>query len=176
MNSIGDFAENLINQEIGSIQEGKALPPNRSVGTPNQAPASRDIRNTEVPDAMMSQILGEAFHPQDTPTVDSIPEIVWTDPAEEEAAPVAPSMISESTAQQLVPLLEEVKSLLLEMTAAASTSGQMGTNFAGGSTEEVNWKEIDKANGYTLPGKTKKGKTKKAVLKDSLRDKVRRSR
>ena len=177
MNNIGDFAENLIFKELDNIQEGKELPPNTSVATPKAAPASIDIRNTEVPDAMMAQILGEAFHPQDTPTVDSIPEIVWTDPAEEEAAPVAPSMISESTAQQLVPLLEEVKSLLLEMTAAATTSGQIGTNFAGGSTKEEDWKEIEKGYGYKLPTlSSKKSKSKKAILKQSLRDKVRRSK
>ena len=176
MKSISDFAENLVFKELDSIQEGKVLPPNTSVATPSAQPAALDIRNTEVPDDMMRQILGEDFHPQDTPTVDSLPELVWSEP-EEEATPVAPSMISESTAQQLVPLLEEVKSLLLEMTAAATTSGQIGTNFAGGSTKEENWQELEKSYGYKLPTlSSKKSKSKKAILKQSLKDKVRRSK
>lgn len=177
MNNIGDFAESLVFKELDRIQEGKVLPPNTSIATPRAQPASRDIRNTEVPDAMMSQILGEGFHPQDTPSVDSIPEIVWTDPEEEASAPVEPSMISESTAQQLVPLLEEVKRLLLEMTAATTSSGQIGTNFAGGCTKEEDWQEIEKGYGYKFPTlSSKKSKSKKDILKQSLKDKVRRSK
>jgi hypothetical protein len=175
MNSIGDFAASLIDQEVNSIQEGKSLPPNREVNQPKAAPAGKDISNIVVPDEMMSQILGEGFHPQETPTVDSIPEIVWTDPAEEEAAPVAPSMISESTAQQLVPLLEEVRNLLLEMTAATTSSGQIGTNFAGPSKQKDDMRSIEKALGY-ITSKPSKGQSKTTVLKNALKDKVRRSK
>ncbi len=177
MTNIGDFAENLVFQELANIQEGKVLPPNTAIATPKAAPASRDIRTTEVPDEMMRQILGESFHSQDSPAVDAIPELVWTDPEGEAPTPVQPSIISESTAQQLVPLLEEVKSLLLEMTAAATTSGQIGANFAGASSKEVDWNEIEKDYGYKLPSlSSKKSTSKKDILKQSLKDKVRRKK
>ena len=109
MDSIGDFAENLINEQLGGIKSGKQLPPSLGGGP---TPAGKDIRDVVVPDSFMKQILGEDFHPQDTPATDKgIPELVWTEPEAVEE-PKAPESLTEETAQQLVPLLEEVRDLL----------------------------------------------------------------
>lgn len=133
MDSISTFAENLILGEVSRVQEGKELPPNLT-NQAGLAPAGRDIRGTKVPDSFMKEILGEAFTPQETPSVDAIPELVWTDPSEEvpEQEPQQPlQSLTEETAQQLVPLLEEVKSLLVEMSTAMTGSGNIGVNLAG---------------------------------------------
>ena len=110
MESISNFAESLVLNQVNSVQEGKELPPNAQ---PQQglAPAGKDIRGIDVPDSFMQEILGEQYVPQDPPPADSMPELVWTDPNSEEE-PQAPQSLTEETAQQLVPLLEEVKSLL----------------------------------------------------------------
>ena len=121
MNSIGDFAEKLINEQVGNIKQGKQLPPSQGS---NLTPNGKDISNVTVPDSFMKQVLGESFHPQETPAVEAIPELVWEQPEES----IAPETLTEETAQQLVPLLEEVKSLLKEMTAAATMSGNIGVN------------------------------------------------
>jgi hypothetical protein len=158
MDSISDFAENLILNEVRSIQKGEAPPPLKG-GQPQQAPAGRDIRNIKVPDSMMKEILGEGFHPQESPTVEALPELVWTDSEQEEKeASTPPSIISESTAQQLVPLLEEVRNLLLEMTAATTSSGSIGVNLAG--------------PGLKTP---KEKKNRKSVLKERIKNISRRS-
>jgi hypothetical protein len=72
MQGIGDFAERLINEQVGNIKEGKELPPNAPSN--GLAPAGKDISKVKVPDSFMKEVLGENFHPQDTPTTDSIPE------------------------------------------------------------------------------------------------------
>ena len=169
MQSIGDFAANLINQEMGSIKEGKQLPPNAPDN--GLAPAGKDISNVQVPDSFMKEILGESFHPQESPAAESMPELVWEGDDEEIQQP-----LTEETAQQLVPLLEEVRDLLKEMSAAATTTGQIGTNMAGPQKNDTSVEKIEKSYGYikstpsTLPGT--EARTKKAVLKASIRNKL----
>lgn len=161
MNSIGDFAEQLILNQTQSIREGKELPPQaKSSGL---APAGRDISNVKVPDDFMRQVLGESFHPQDTPTVDAIPELVWSDAEPEQA----PRSLTEETAQQLVPLLEEVRDLLKEM----STAGMMGTNMAGPQKEDGCITKTEKKYGYIS---ARPAKSKKDILKQSIRSKVKK--
>lgn len=134
MKSIGDFAENLILNQTQNIQEGKELPPNLAEAQAKSgAPADRDITGVDVPDDFMKQVLGEGFHPQETPAAETMPEVVWTDSeTEAEEAQPAPQSLTEETAQQLVPLLEEVRDMLKEMmTAGTTTTGQIGVNLAG---------------------------------------------
>ena len=166
MDSISDFAENLILNQVNSIKEGKELPP--TVGGNGLTPAGRDISKVKVPDSFMTELLGEAYHPQDTPTVKEIPELVWTDPEESEE-PRSPQSLTEETAQQLVPLLEEVKSLLKEMVSC----GMLGTG-PGTSTDSVSWDKAEKGNGYKTP-KTSKT-SRKDVLKTAINAKLRNRR
>jgi len=169
MDSIGDFAENLILNQVENIAEGKELPP--SAGGNGLAPAGRDISKVKVPDSFMTELLGEAYHPQDTPAVEKIPELVWTDPNDQEE-PQAPQALTEETAQHLVPLLEEVKGLLKEMSAAMTSSGNIGVNMAGpqkGCGES--WEKMEKGYGYI---NAKPAKTKKEVLKRAIRSKLKK--
>jgi hypothetical protein len=135
-------------------------------------PAGKDISNVEVPDSFMKQILGEAHNPQDTPAVDEIPELVWEQPEE----PQAPQSLTEETAQQLVPLLEEVRDLLKEM---GTTAGMMGVNLAGPGNDENSYEKLEKGYGYIkakpskLPNLSGK-KSKKAILKASIRNKLKK--
>jgi len=163
MQSIGDFAENLINEQVGGIKSGKQLPPSQSNG---MTPAGKDISNVEVPDSFMKEVLGEAFHPQDTPAVEEIPELVWEEPAE----PQAPQSLTEETAQQLVPLLEEVRDLLKEM---GTTAGMMGVSLGGPCKDDESWEKVEKGYGYKTP-KSSGLKTKKEVLKQSIRNKLKK--
>ena len=166
MRTIGDFAEQLILNQTQSIKEGKELPPQaKSSGL---APAGRDISNVDVPDDFMREVLGESFHPQDTPPVDSIPELVWS-----EAEPKQPAQaLTEETAQQLVPLLEEVRDLLKEMSAAATTTGQIGTTMAGAKKGASScMTDTEKKYGYIT---AKPAKTKKDILKQSIKSKLKR--
>jgi len=165
MKSIGDFAEQLILNQTQSIKEGKQLPPQaKSSGL---APAGRDISNVEVPDTFMREVLGESFHPQDTPPADSIPELVWS-----EAEPEKPAQsLTEETAQQLVPLLEEVRDLLKEMSAAATTTGQIGVNLAGSQSSDSCIGKEEKKYGYIS---ARPVKSKKDILKQSIRNKIRK--
>lgn len=161
MRTIGDFAEQLILNQTQSIKEGKELPPQaKSSGL---APAGRDISNVEVPNDFMREILGESFHPQDTPTSDSIPELVWSDAEPEQA----PQSLTEETAQQLVPLLEEVRDLLKEM----STAGAMGVNLAGPQKDDSCIGKEEKKYGYIS---ARPAKTKKDILKQSIKSKLKR--
>ena len=165
MQGIGDFAERLINEQVGNIKEGKELPP----GTPQNglAPAGKDISKVKVPDSFMKEVLGESFHPQDTPTTDSIPELVWSDSEEAEAPPQEPEVLTEETIKQLVPLLEEVRDLLKEMTS----TGSIGVNMAGPQKDSNSWAKIEKKYGYLT---AKPAKTRKQVLKQSIRNKLKR--
>ena len=165
MKSIGDFAEQLILNQTQSIKEGKELPPQaKSRGL---APAGRDISNVEVPDTFMREVLGESFHPQDTPPADSIPELVWS-----EAEPEKPAQsLTEETAQQLVPLLEEVRDLLKEMSAAATTTGQIGVNLAGSQNSDSCIGKEEKKYGYIS---ARPATSKKKILQQSIRNRVRR--
>lgn len=166
MKSIGDFAENLILNQTQNIQEGKELPPNLAdAQAKSGAPAGRDISQVEVPDDFMKQVLGEGFHPQDTPPAETMPEIVWTDSETEaeEAQPV-PQTLTEETAQQLVPLLEEVRDMLKEMT----TVGQIGVNMGPAPSDPMGKDERD--NGYVRlsSNKPKRKPTSKQTLADRL--------
>ena len=175
MTSISSFAENLILNQVQSVQEGKELPPNAQ---PQQglAPAGKDIRGVDVPDAFMKEILGESFHPQETPAVDAIPELVWTDPKPEEE-PQVPQSLTEETAQQLVPLLEEVKSLLKEMSAAMTSSGSIGVNLAGPQKDDESWAIMEKGYGYkSAKASALPGDSKKNVLKNSIKAKLKSKR
>ena len=68
MQSIGDFAESLINSQVSDIKEGKALP---MVDSNLAEPGQRDVSQIEVPDNFSSQILRESFEVETkTPPVD----------------------------------------------------------------------------------------------------------
>jgi len=157
--SIGDFAESLILGQVKSIKEGKE--PTSSQRDRGLAPAERDISKVKVPDSFMKQILGEQFTPQDAEPVDSIPELVW---AKEEPKP-EPVQLNEETLSQLIPLLEEVRDLLTEMT----TCGSIGVNMAGSKGEA--FEKIEKRHGYKLPTKPS---SKKEVLRASIAARLRR--
>jgi len=169
MDSIGDFAQNLILNQVEGIKEGKELPP--SAGGNGLAPAGRDISKVKVPDSFMTELLGEAYHPQDTPAVEEIPEIVWEQPEE----PKDPQALTEETAQQLVPLLEEVKNLLKEMSAAMTSSGSIGVNMAGPQKDDESWAKMEKGYGYKSPkASTLPGDSRKKVLKNAIRSKLKK--
>jgi len=168
MDSIGDFAENLILNQVENITEGKELPP-RAAGN-GLTPAGRDISKVRVPDSFMTELLGEAYHPQDTPAVEEIPEIVWEQPEE----PKAPQALTEETAQQLVPLLEEVKSLLKEMTTAGMGGVKLGGTTKGNKSCE-SWANVEKGYGYKAPKASKlPGDSRKKVLKSAISAKLRK--
>ena len=170
MKSIGDFAENLILNQTQNIQEGKELPPNLAdAQAKSGAPAGRDISNVDVPDDFMKQVLGEGFHPQDTPPAESMPEIVWTDSDQEEEQKPTPQTLTEETAQQLVPLLEEVRDMLKEMmTVGTTTTGQVGPNVGPAPSDPMGKEERD--NGYVRlsSSKPKRKPTSKQKLADRL--------
>ena len=177
MDSISKFAEALIGKELESIHEGRSLAPSTNTVTSPLVPAGKDIRDVSVPDSFMQQILGESFSPQNTPAAETIPEIVWTDSEAEEklaATNSSPEMLAESTAQELIPLLMEVRSLLQEMTSA----GMLGTNMAGARTIDRSFEKIEASYGYKKPKKAKKAKkakkTRKQILKSSIRSKIKK--
>ena len=178
MNSIGDFAERLINEQVGNIKQGKQLPPSQGG---NLTPDGKDITNVTVPDSFMKQILGENFHPQETPAAETIPELVWTQPEAPQPPqtlteePLGPQALTEETAQQLVPLLEEVKTLLKEMTAAATMSGNIGVNLGGPAKDEESWEGMEKKYGYkkSIPSKLP-GDSRKSILKNSIKNRLKK--
>jgi hypothetical protein len=158
--SIGDFAESLILGQVKNIKEGKEPSPIQKEN--GLAPAGRDISKVKVPDSFMKQILGEQFTPQDAEPVDSIPELVWN---KEEPKP-EPVQLNEQTLSQLIPLLEEVRDLLTEMT----TCGSIGVNLAEPKGEA--FEKTEKRHGYMSPTNSKK--SKKAVLKASIAARLKR--
>ena len=167
MQSIGDFAENLILNQVGSIKEGKELPPHAQGA--GKAPAGRDISNVNVPDSFMKEVLGESFHPQDTPAAEAMPEIVWDQPEQ----PQASQSLTEETAQQLVPLLEEVRDLLKEM---GTTAGMMGVNMGKSSDDmsrcdKVGRQGREKDSGYLTANPAK---SRSQILKQSIRNKLKK--
>tara|TARA_R100000951_G_scaffold116728_1_gene130182 strand:+ start:627 stop:1124 length:498 start_codon:yes stop_codon:yes gene_type:complete len=164
MNSIGDFAENLILNQTKNIKEGKEVPP--QMKSSGLAPAGKDISNIEVPDTFMREVLGESFHAQDAPVAEAIPEVVWT-----EADPEKPvQSLTEETAQQLVPLLEEVRELLREMCCGTTGSGSVGVNL-GNPPKDTSVEKIEKKYGYLS---SKPATSKKEILKRSIRNKLKR--
>jgi len=157
MRNIGNFAESLILGQVKNIKEGKEpTPAQKEKGL---APAGRDISNVKVPDSFMKQILGEQFTPQDAEPVDSIPELVWN----KEEPKAEPVQINEETLSQLVPLLEEVRDLLKEMTS----TGMIGTSLSQPKGKSV--EEIEKRYGYK---KATPAKTRKSILKASIKSRL----
>ncbi|MDA7494693.1 hypothetical protein N8467_01345 [bacterium] len=163
MKSIGDFAENLILNQTQNIKEGKESSPQMRAN--GLAPAGKDISNVEVPDTFMQQVLGESFHPQETPAAETIPEIVWN----EEEPKQSVQSLTEETAQHLVPLLEEVRDLLKEMCCGTS-SGQLGINLAG-PQRDMPTDAIEKKYGYIS---ARPVKSKKDILRKSIQGRLKR--
>jgi len=168
VDSIGDFAESLILGQVEDIKRGKSLPPKLEEAKATANAPAKDISNIKVPDEMMQEILGEGFHPQDTPASEGFPELVWEEPEEEVPAP-EPVQLTEETGKELVSLLEEVKGMvsdLKEMTAA----GMGGINFGGPCEDPM--KKI-KPKGYISPTTSKKTNSRKAILKQSIKRRFR---
>jgi hypothetical protein len=160
--SIGDFAESLILEQVNNVTTGKELPPSQS--GKSLAPAGRDISKVSVPSSFMKEILGEQFTPQDAEPAKGMPSLVWVEEEEPEEKP-QPVVLTEETGSQLVSLLEEVRDLLKEMT----TTGMIGTNFAGSSGDA--FKSVEKKYGYKLP---KPAKDKKSILKASIKARLKK--
>lgn len=163
MQSIGNFAENLILNHVENIGRGKELPPNVNSNTPNVAPAGIDISETKVPDSFMRELLGEQFVP--TQKIEEEHPQTTSDLIQQETASEDNKLeiLSEETAQKLIPLLEEVTILLREMCASMTSSGNIGTNL-GSKTNKVSFDSIEKKLGY------KKPMNRKQVLKTLLKD------
>jgi len=158
MANIGDFAENLILNQVDSIKTGKSLPP--ELQEENKAiPAGIDISKTEVPNSFMKQILGEQFAPQEKPA-DSIPELVWNQ--EDTSNDLQP--LTEETGQQLIPLLEQVKYLLEEVCSMGTSSGNLGVNL-GANSKNTSYEAIEKKLGY----QKSKPVTKKEAIKIAIK-------
>ena len=154
MESIGDFAANLIAGEMDNIREGKEVSPRMDRATPKVEANQKDIRQVEVPDSFMQSILGEST--EDPWVSNELSQIDLDPPAAEPEAnivtgePVESSnLLTESQGESIISLLKEVKSMISEMT----TTGSIGVNFAGPAASKP---------------KPKK-KSRKDVLKDSLR-------
>lgn len=169
MGSIGDFAESLILNQVNNVRRGKELPPNINAKTNGLAPAGIDISKTKVPDSFMKQILGEQFTPQDAEPVDSIPELVWNE-INRDKPKAEPQQLTEETAKELFPLLEEVRDLLREM-CCGTTAGMLGTKMGDAKGEYV--AKIEKKYGY-IQSKPAPAKTRKAVLKASIKNRLKR--
>lgn len=163
MQSIGDFAENLILGQVEDIKEGKSLPPKLEEAKATANAPAKDISNIKVPDEMMQEILGEGFHPQDTPASEGFPELVWEDPEEEVPAP-EPVQLTEETGKELVSLLEEVKGMVADL-KEMTTAGGLGVNLAGPCEDPM--KKFS-SKGYRKP---KRGK--KAALKEAIKNRLR---
>jgi hypothetical protein len=157
VDSIGDFAESLILSQVEDIKRGKSLPPKLEEAKATANAPAKDISNVQVPDEMMRQILGEGFHPQDTPPAETMPELVWEEPESEPE----PTIITEETAQELVSLLEEVRGMVSDL-KEMTTCGMLGVNMAGPVADPM--KKL--AKGYRKP-------TRSSVLKNSIRRRLR---
>ena len=105
--TVGGFAESLINQELGKVQED---PSYIAEAVSSEMPSSNvpDLREVEVPDNFMSQILGEEI--QEEP--DSFTE---------------PQILNEDTLVLIEQLHSLVKNLDSVLTALKeNTSGMLG--------------------------------------------------
>ena len=162
MKSIGDFAESLILGQVEDIKEGKSLPPSlEEAKTTANAPA-KDISNIKVPDEMMQEILGEGFHPQNTPASEGFPELVWDGPEEEVPEP-EPKHLTEETGKELISLLEEVKGIVADLKEMTSAGG-LGVNLAGPCKDPM--KKIS-SKGYRKPKSSRK-----SVLKNAIKNRL----
>jgi len=132
--SIGDFAVNLIEQELESP---KATSRNPFTGVPAEE-GQADISDVEVPNILRNQILNESFSvaPPTSPEEEvEIPEIDLSTPEE-------PQVITEHGAlvERFESAVRELTSVLREMTGSGfvhggspTTSGKITPNFAGSS-------------------------------------------
>jgi len=158
MKSIGSFAEDLINEQISNIKSGKEAPPTDSGERP-AAPAGKDISNIEVPDDFMKAILGEQYTPTEEP-VEVVKEEVQK-PIKESVA----ALITEEKANELISLLQEVRTLLKESCGCGTMSGALGVNLGGpGVNTQVSKKD---KGGYISPTRAKRNR--KNILKTALR-------
>jgi len=139
--SIADFAESLILGDISNVKEGKSLPPALRSSKPD--PHVPDLRNTQVPDAMMSEILGEQYVPDHPEEVIEEEEEIEEE-FEQEYIPE--NFITESQASEMIDLLYEVRGLLREMT----TTGSMGVNLSSKRTKSQPVEDEDDY-GYRKP-------------------------
>lgn len=176
MDTIGSFAENLINEELNNIQEGNSSP-SMSSDSLKLTPAGKDIKNVDVPDYFRQQVLRESYnYSNSTKNPTSFPELVWTDPeseSESEEENSTPQILTESTAQELIPLLREIKAMLQEMT----TAGMLGTNMAGPQRVDRSFQNIETKHGYKKAKKSSlrsKKPTRKQVLKKSIQRRIRK--
>jgi len=135
--SIGDFALNLIEQELESPTATSRNPFTGVHAEKGQA----DISDIEVPGNMRNQILNESFsvetpeEPVEEPKQEPIPEI-------EVSTPEEPQLIHEHGAlvERFESAVRELTSVLREMTGSGfvdggtrTTSGRITPNFAGSS-------------------------------------------
>ena len=146
MDSIGSFAENLILQDINEVKTGKALPP--ALRNTSIAPASKDIREVEIPDSFMKEVLGEEY----TSPIKSSPDKEENDPT-----PPSPSKTMGMLVEEFAQVVQKAQTILDEMTAV----GSLGVAGIGATTSDP-FKE-----------KKKKKKTKKSnTALDLLRKKI----
>ena len=161
MDSISSFAEKLILEEVENVKKGKVLPPSTKRNQPSMPSNVRDISEVQVPDSFMREVLGEEAIP--FPGFDVIKE---EEPETELVEPIInqddSSLLTENTANELISLLRDVKSLLSEMSMAATTTGQIGVNLAGPAKSKLKSKKLQRDNlGYlTLRHKLKKRRKK----------------
>ena len=154
-----DFIENLLLTEEEAVKSGQA--PSPSLSGEKMAPAGIDITNTVVPDELMSAILGKEHKTKvvSAPKVQIAEEVEEPTVVEEEEVAAPSVMITEETAQALIPLMQNLATLIKEMTGAMTSSGSTGTNFA-----------CPQEDIYKRP--TTKKKSRKGILKDSIRSKL----
>ena len=109
MGGVGDFAEMLINQQIAgsspSVQRASNV-------------KQRDIRNVEVPNDLMRDILSESFDVESPVTEETIEEPVQS--INEDI------LLTENTAKELIHSIQELKDILVEMCTAGNMGAHLG--------------------------------------------------
>jgi hypothetical protein len=106
--TIGNFAEGLINSELGKSQEDTSYIP-EATSTQQSSPNVPDLRNVQVPSNFMKEILGESTEQRSE---------VLERPINEEGAVLF---------EKLHSLIKELDSVLSEMTM----TGHLGVNQSG---------------------------------------------
>lgn len=128
MGGVGDFAEMLINQQMAgsspSVQRASNV-------------KQRDIRNVEVPNDLMRDILSESFDVEAPVTKETIEEPVQS--INEDI------LLTENTAKELIHTIQELKDILVEMTTAGGTGVNLGR-----STPKKKRKSKKPSNEYIL--------------------------
>jgi hypothetical protein len=157
VDSISSFAEKLILEEIENVKKGKAFPPSTKRNQPSMPSNVRDISEVEIPDSFMREVLGEEHVPFSGFDVVKEEE-VSTELIEPTSDQSELPLLTEDTAYELMSLLRDVKHLLVEMTAATTTTGQIGVNLAGSSQSKRKSKKLqrDKLGYLTIRHNLKK--------------------